>query len=375
MSTPAPATQKAAGAPHHQYPLRLGVAKQPLDFNELRGYDSIIDTRSPAEFALDHLPGAVSYPVLDNDERVRIGTLYKQTSSFDAKKAGAVLVARNIARYLETHLHDKPKNWRPLVYCWRGGARSAAMTHILRQVGWDAMQLEGGYKQWRAMLVRDLDHLARTIRFTAVCGRTGSGKSRLLESLHANGAQVLDLEALAAHKGSVLGDLPDRPQPSQKYFESTIWATLSQFDAAKPVFVEAESKKIGGLRVPQTLIEQMWAGDCIELSTPDQLRLPLLREEYAHLIANPVLLSAKLDCLQALHSKEKIASWHKLVNNAEWDLLVQDLLVAHYDPAYDKSMFRHYTNIAQSHLIVLDGIGAASFTDAAKHAIAVQQHG
>ncbi len=375
MSNPVPVTSVPAEPPSRQLPPRLGVVKQPLSFAELAGYDAIIDTRSPAEFALDHIPGAISYPVLDNDERMTIGTLYKQTSSFDAKKAGAVLVARNIAHYLETQFHDKPKNWRPLVYCWRGGTRSAAMTHVLRQVGWNAMQLEGGYKQWRAMLVHDLDNLAQSFRFTAICGRTGSGKSRLLDALHAAGAQVLDLEALAAHKGSVLGDLPDRPQPSQKRFESTIWATLSQFDAGRPVFVEAESKKIGGLRVPQALIEQMWAGECIELSTPDQLRIPLLRDEYAHLIANPTLLSNKLDFLKALHSNERIASWHTLVNSAEWDLLVHDLLVAHYDPAYDKSMFRHYRNIGRSHVIVLQGIDTGAFSDAAAETIAAPQAG
>ena len=350
-------------------PIRPGMVRQPLSFVDLACFDCIIDTRSPAEYALDHIPGAISCPVLNNDERDQVGTLYKQTSRFDAKKLGATLVARNIANHIETLFQNKPIKWRPLIYCWRGGARSGAMTHVFRQIGWDAGQLEGGYKQWRASLVLDLDRLAASIQFIAVCGRTGSGKSRLLDALFAKDAQVLDLERLATHKGSVLGDLPDQPQPSQKRFESTIWATLSKFDASQPVFVEAESKKIGVLRVPQALITKMWTGACVDLATVDPLRVPLLREEYAHLIANPALLSAKLDCLQGLHTKEKIAAWHTMVRQAQWDDLVTELLMAHYDPAYDQSMFRHYVNIGCAERINLDDIDQTAFGRAADQAI------
>ncbi len=365
MATQSEPTQPSDRPP----PIRSGMVRQPLSFADLAGYDCIIDTRSPAEYALDHIPGAISCPVLGDDERAQVGTLYKQTSRFDAKKLGATLVARNIAIHIETLFQNKPIKWRPLIYCWRGGARSAAMTHVFRQIGWDATQLEGGYKQWRASLVVDLDRLAASIHYIAVCGRTGSGKSRLLDVLCAKGAQVLDLERLAAHKGSVLGDLPDQPQPSQKRFESMIWATLSKFDSSQPVFVEAESKKIGVLRVPQALMTKMWFGACVDLATADPLRIPLLREEYAHLIANPALLSAKLDCLQDLHPKEKIASWHAMVQQGRWDDLVHDLLLAHYDPAYDKSMFRHYVNIGRAERIELDRIDPAGFAHAADAAI------
>jgi tRNA 2-selenouridine synthase len=365
----APTTSAAPPAP------RLGIVRQPLRYADLQTYDAIIDTRSPAEFALDHVPGAISCPVLDNDERVIVGTLYKQTSRFDAKKVGAALVAKNIARHIETQFHDKPKSWRPLIYCWRGGARSGAMTHILRQIGWDAGQLEGGYKQWRAMLVRDLATLAGQFQFIVICGKTGSGKSRLLEALTscngANTAQVLDLELLAAHKGSVLGDLPDQPQPSQKMFESQIWAALASFDSARPVFVEAESKKVGKLQVPDALIQAMWQGKCIILESDDKLRVPLLREEYAHLIANPQLLNFKLDCLRDLHANEKIAAWHDAVSAQNWDDLVHDLLITHYDPAYTKSMFRNYQNLANATKISLASIDTAGFNLAAAAALRV----
>jgi len=359
--------------PAARYPAKPGAVRLPLSLVDLQGYSTIIDARSPAEWLLDRLPGALSYAVLDDAERIRVGTLFKQTSSFDAKKVGGALVARNIARHLESAFADKPKNWRPLIYCWRGGSRSGAFTHILRQIGWDAMQLEGGYKRWRAQVVRDLDQLPSALAFVAVCGRTGSGKSRLLNALAARGAQVLDLEGLAVHKGSVLGDLPDQPQPSQKMFESSIWAELSGFAPDRPVFVEAESKKIGVLRVPDALLAQMWQGECIDLVTPQALRVPLLTAEYVHLINDPTLLSYKINCLRALHSTAQIDAWHQLVADQAWDSLVGELLDAHYDPAYDRSMFRNYRKIGNATRVALAGITAADFDAAACEVLDAQR--
>jgi tRNA 2-selenouridine synthase len=351
-------------------PFRLSLGKHTLQDMNLHKFDTIIDVRTPLEFALDHIPGAINCPVLSNEERVVVGTRYKQTTSFDAKKIGAAMVAKNIAAILENQFHDKPKNWRPLIYCWRGGARSGAMTHIFRQIGWDAQQLDGGYKLWRASLVKSLVELPSRFQFIAICGKTGSGKSRLLQAIAANGAQMLDLEALAEHKGSVLGDNPDTPQPSQKMFESLIWHALSNFEATKPVYVEAESKKIGRLQLPDALMTEMWAGQCIVLDTDDTLRLPLLREEYAHLIANPTLLHYKLDCLASLHSSEKIASWHDAVNRGDFDALISDLLVAHYDPAYMKSMFRNYQHLANAKTVILHAIVSDGFEKAAEQLLA-----
>ncbi|MBS0312362.1 MAG: tRNA 2-selenouridine(34) synthase MnmH, partial [Proteobacteria bacterium] len=219
----------------------------PVTVADLPAYTDIIDVRSPGEFSEDHIPGAVNLPVLDDAERERVGTLYKQISSFEAKKVGAALVSRNIAKHLDAWFIDKPKSYRPLVYCWRGGSRSGSLTHVLQKIGFGAVQLEGGYKAYRRHVVAELDRLPALLTYRVVCGPTGSGKSRLLQALADAGAQVLDLEALAAHRGSLLGALPDQPQPSQKSFESAIWFALSRFDSAHPVFVESESKKIGAL--------------------------------------------------------------------------------------------------------------------------------
>ncbi|MBI3140620.1 MAG: tRNA 2-selenouridine(34) synthase MnmH [Rhodocyclales bacterium] len=311
-------------------------------------FDEIIDVRSPAEYAEDHVPGAISCPVLSNEERALVGTIYKSQSPFDAKKIGAALVARHIGEHLEARFLDKPRSWRPLVYCWRGGKRSGAMTHVLRQVGWHACALEGGYKSYRRHVVAELAELPRRYAYRVVTGATGSGKSRLLEALAARGAPVLDLEALAAHKGSVLGGLPDEPQPSQKMFESRLLAALHRLDPARPAFVEAESRKIGVLQVPDALLEAMRAGPCLRIEASQAARIAFLIRDYDYFLADPAALMQKLDCLQGLQSAETLARWRALVAAGDWPALVGELLEKHYDPLYHRSQGRNYVHFADA---------------------------
>src|SRR5918992_4982591 len=290
-------------------------------------FDTVIDVRSPAEYAEDHIPGAISAPVLDDAERAQVGTLYKQVSAFEAKKLGAALLAKNAAHHIQEIFQIQPKSWRPLIYCWRGGKRSGAMAHILREIGWNADTLEGGYKAYRRWVVQQLEDLPGKFDFRVIHGPTGSGKSRLLTALKRAGAQVLDLEDLAAHRGSVLGNLPDRPQPSQKMFESLLLKELSALDASRPVFVEGESKKIGELQVPEALMSRMRASSCILLETTLETRVDLLLEEYRHFLGDPKALDTQLDCLAALHGREKIAQWKSLAARGEWREFVSRLLV------------------------------------------------
>ena len=349
---------------------RIGVQILPLSYQSLQKFDAVIDTRSPAEFAEDHLPGATNCPVLDNEQRIQVGTRHKQTSAFDAKKLGAGLVARNIANHIDTQFADKPKGWKPLIYCWRGRTRSGAMTHILRTIGWNAAQLEGGYKAWRAQVRADLETLPLQFSYRVICGRTGSGKSRLLDALAAQGAQVLDLERLAAHKGSVLGNLPDEAQPSQKMFDSRIWLDLCRFNSTLPVYVEAESRKVGLLRVPEIMISAMHQGTCFEAVTPAPLRAKLLREEYAHLIANRDLLFFKLDCIKSLHSAERILEWKTLATNGKWDDFVASMLEHHYDPAYSRSMFSNYQGAQTATPLEVNDISPHGFAEVARRLLA-----
>ncbi len=333
---------------------------------QLTDFDEIVDVRSPAEFALDHVPGAENCPVLDDEERARVGTIYARESPFKAKSLGSALVARNIAHHVEGRFADKAKNWRPLIYCWRGGQRSAAMTIVLRQVGWDAKRLVGGYKAYRRHVVAEIDRLAPQLSLRVVCGPTGSGKSELLRALGAAGAQVLDLEELAAHRGSVLGELPDKAQPTQKMLESRIWQALTRFDPCQPVFVEAESKKIGNLRVPETLVQRMWLSECVRVEASAEARIALLFREYAHFTRDPAALHSKLDCLTALHGRERIARWKQLAATGDWAAFLTGILADHYDPAYNKSTVAHYPRLAQANAVRISSGDLSEYAFAAR---------
>ena len=333
----------------------------PQALQELDRFDAIIDVRSPGEFAIDHVPGAINAPVLDDAERAEIGTLHKQVSAFDARRRGAALVAANIARHLEGQFSDRPRNWRPLVYCWRGGQRSGALATVMARIGWPAARLEGGYQAFRRGVLADLDTLPERVTLRVLCGTTGSGKSRLLTALRDTGAQVLDLEQLANHRGSVLGGMPKSPQPSQKMFETRIWHALRGFDPSLPVFVESESRKVGNLRVPDALIARMRASDCIVLDLPRAQRVRLLREEYLHYEETPADLLAQLECLTALHGRSTIDAWKALTLGGQWDQLVDRLLVEHYDPAYHRSIERNFTQLASARRVFAEHAGPDAF--------------
>lgn len=335
--------------------------------DQLFEYTQIIDVRSPAEFEEDHVPGAINCPVLSNEERITVGTLYKQVSPFDAKKVGAALVAKNIARHIEEQFSQHDKSWRPLIYCWRGGSRSGAMTHILRQVGWQASQLHGGYKVYRGRVLAELAELPGTFRYRVICGATGSAKSRLLEQIAAQGGQVLDLEGLACHKGSVLGVLPNQPQPAQKMFESRVWNALRQFDVAKPVFIEAESKKIGKLRLPEALFDAMAAsGEVIQIHAPVQARVDFLLRDYDYFLKDPASLQTQLDYLFRLHGHAVINRWKEWAEKGEWNTLVTELLVMHYDPSYTRSTPHNLSGFAQARTLDLSQLSTAELSQAAK---------
>ena len=330
---------------------------QLANVSQLSDYDEIIDVRSPAEFTEDHIPGAISAPVLNNTERERIGTLYVQVSPFEAQRQGAALIARNIAMHLENKFHERPREWKPLVYCWRGGQRSGAMAHILAQVGWRVGQFQGGYKTYRRHVIDELEILPARFQFRVICGATGSGKSRLLQSLQAQGAQVLDMEMLAQHRGSLLGNLPDQIQPAQKMFETRLWDALRHFDANRPVFVEAESRKIGVLSIPTSLLERIRQAECIAIEAAMPARVKLLMEDYAHFLNDAELLKSSLAPLLELHGHKVIEQWHEMALHGEWPALVADLLSRHYDPAYLRSTANNFSclkDARQLHLTALD---------------------
>jgi tRNA 2-selenouridine synthase len=326
----------------------------------------VIDVRTPAEYAQDHLPGAVNHPVLSDEERVLVGTINRQSGSFEANVKGAALVAANIAAMLAGPLADKPRGWDPLLYCWRGGSRSWSLAAVLARIGWRVALLDGGYRSYRQRVVGDIDTLSASLAFMVVAGPTGSGKTRVLQMAAQQGAQMLDLEALASHRGSVLGSVPGSPQPSQKAFDALLWRELRAFDPSRPVLVESESRKIGQLHLPESLMTRMRASPCVKLDVPVDVRISLLRGQYPHLEEDREALKQRLDRLVPLYQDKRVGEWRALADAGQWDQLVRRLLLEHYDPAYHRSMLRNYGQIGEAASISLLAATDDALADAAE---------
>ncbi|WP_373354936.1 tRNA 2-selenouridine(34) synthase MnmH [Pseudoroseicyclus sp. CXY001] len=327
------------------------------------GFDDVIDVRSPAEFAEDHVPGAISLPVLSNEERATVGTIYAQESPFRARKVGAALVARNSADHIAGPLADRTGGWRPLVYCWRGGQRSNSFASILSQIGWRAEVVEGGYRSWRRLVSAFLYEAELPLRLVLLDGDTGTAKTELLHRLKARGRPVLDLEGLAHHRGSLLGPMPGG-QPAQKGFETALAMALAALPPGAVVLAEAESSKIGSLTLPPALWKAMGAAPRIVLSAPLDARARYLAEAYADIAADRAGLAEKLLPLARIRGHEVIERWLELSAAGADVALAEALMVEHYDPAYAKSRAaRDFVTLGEVAAGTLDGPGLEAAAD------------
>jgi tRNA 2-selenouridine synthase len=309
------------------------------DLDELP-FDEVIDARSPAEYAEDHLPGAVSLPVLDDAERARVGTVYTRESRFQARRLGAALVARNVAAHLEGYLAGKPARYRPLVYCWRGGQRSGAFATILAQIGWQVGVIEGGWRSYRRLVVRLLYETPFPAPVRLIDGNTGTAKTAILQQVAALGGQVIDLEGLAAHRGSIFGQPPGTVQPSQKRFEGALAQAVARLDPSRPVLIEAESSRIGALRLPPKLWLAMCAAPRLRIEAPLSARASWLARAYADLTGDGEALAARLAALAPFHPRARIADWQTLAAEGRFEALAAELMQAHYDPRYARARAR-----------------------------------
>ena len=333
---------------------------------QLDSFSTVIDARSESEYGLDRLPGACNWPTLNDAQRHEVGTEYVQISAFDARKRGAVYAARNIAAHIERECGDKPKAWHPLIYCWRGGQRSGSLSLVLGQIGFNVKLVEGGYKAFRAAMVQDTIRLAPQFHYKVICGPTGSGKTRLLHTLNAVGAQTLDLEALAEHRSSVLGLIPGQPQPSQKQFEMRVWNALRKLDPTRPVYVESESKKVGNVSVPDAVMRAIRDGDCLLLDLPVQERVQLLLEDYDFFAKDPAFFCERLNVLTDLRGQAVIGAWKTQVMSADKTQLahvVRELLEVHYDPGYLSSTKRNYQKFSAHFLIAVRALSMLRNTE------------
>ena len=326
------------------------------------GHDTVIDVRSPAEYAEDHVPGAINLPVLNNEERAKVGTIYVQDSPFKARKLGAALVFRNAATHIEQRLSHHEGHWRPLVYCWRGGQRSGSFTWMLQQIGWRADVVQGGYQTYRRLVYRAMYEDALTHRLVLLDGFTGTAKTEILNAVADLGGQVLDLEGMAGHRGSLLGDRPGG-QPSQKAFESRIACALAGMDPARPVLVEAEANKIGARSIPPAVWEAMKHAPRLDVEAAFEARCDYLLRAYEDILSNGPKLSEKLDQLRAHRSNAMDDGWQALIAAGDKAALTASLMRDHYDPAYQKARGRYAVNslgTVKAQTLDTDGIQAVA---------------
>lgn len=348
----------AAHSPCHNH-AKLGpslitpLKELSVSLEHLPDFDEIVDVRTPLEFSEDHIPGAINAPVLENEERVAVGTLYAQVSAFEATRVGAAIVARNIARHLDTTFADRPRGWRPLVYCWRGGKRSESLTVWFNLMGWQARRLDGGYKTYRRSVLDALSTWPRRFDYVVLAGSTGSGKTRLLRALAQAGAQALDLERLAAHRGSLLGAISGEQQPSQKAFDTALLEALRGLTPERPVFIEAESRTIGRVTLPEALLGAMHRSRCVLVRAHRDERIAFLLDDYAHLFDAPDAFKAQLMKLIGLHSRERVSHWCRLIDEHARAALFSELIELHYDPAYARSSTGHFVELPRAPQFVL----------------------
>ena len=304
-------------------------------------YDTIIDVRSPFEFEIDHIVGAINCPILYDDERQKVGTIYKQISSFKAKIIGSSLSAKNIAFHIEKEFLEKKGSWKPLIYCWRGGQRSKAFSIVLSEVGWRTYQLSGGYKEYRNDIIKYLDNIGMKLKIILISGKTGSAKTKILHSIRDQGAQILDLEGLARHKGSLLGAIPNLKQPSQKFFESLLFYEINKLNLKKNIFIEAESSKVGNVHIPKSIWSNMILSKRIEVVADVNTRAKFLIDDYHYMCKNPILIKPMIKGLKSRLSNNLIDSWEKLIDEKKWFELTKSFLENHYDSSYASNTIKN----------------------------------
>lgn len=338
---------------------------EAADPTAITKFDAVIDVRSPAEFAEDHIPGAINLPVLNNEERALVGTTYVQESRFKARRIGAALVAKNIAFHLETVRADEPASFEPLVYCWRGGQRSNAMATVFSQIGWRTHVLKGGYRTYRRRVQAKLYGDPLSLKIILLDGETGCGKTAILKELSQRGVQTLDLEALAQHRGSLFGAFAGQRQPSQKMFESRLLAEIEKVVPSKPVLIEAESSKVGSRTLPPALWQAMLDAPRIELWAPRHERARYLVSAYDDIVLDREKLDQVLKTLPLYPGKKRLAAWSELADAGDFAGVAEAVVEQHYDPAYVRSRrIKERPRLAKIELVSLSEADRSKAADA-----------
>jgi tRNA 2-selenouridine synthase len=301
----------------------------------------IIDVRSPCEFVAERIPQAVNIPLLTDQERAEVGTVYAQAGEIVARRLGLKFIAPKIPEIVDRIVELKNHNSSLVVHCWRGGLRSEAVASFLSIVGIDCWRLSGGYKAWRNMVLKEFESDPYPCNSVVLQGRTGAGKTDLLNLLEKSGAQILDLEKLAQHRGSLFGELGLSGQPTQKNFEGMLWERM-QMVCDAPLFIEAEGRKIGNLTLPDFIMRRINSGRRILVTSSTDLRVKRIVSAYLP-ESNPELVARAKSILPLLTSrlsKQIVSEIHRLAGQGDFSELVEKLLVQYYDPLYDAKISR-----------------------------------
>jgi tRNA 2-selenouridine synthase len=339
------------------------------DLDALKKFDLIIDARSPREFAEDHLPGAINLPVVFDDEYAEVGTTHR-TDPMRAYQIGVAYSLKNIARHLELPFFRTSRRISILVYCFRGGKRSKLWTDTLETIGYKVDRLPTGWKGYRNWVRQTLDEVPTHLQLNVLSGPTGCGKTRLLLALREAGAQVIDLEALASHRGSIIGAIPGRTQPSQKFFDSLLLAEIGRLDLAEQVWIESESKRIGRVQLPAALFHRMHGGRLFAVETPMSQRIAMWRREYPHFERDPTGLVIQLSHLKALVSGATLEKWVAMAERRDIDVLFESIMLDYYDPAYFRSTKKNYVHTEHAIKIQLETLDSAYLANIARRLIA-----
>ena len=323
-------------------------------------YNIIIDVRTPLEFKEDHIPNSINYPVLTNKQRHEIGIEYKE-NSFLAKKVGASIISSNISKIINKIKFDKKQ--KILIYCWRGGLRSLSLYLVLKQIGYDVILLDGGYKNYRRFVVKFFETSCEKYKFNQIMGVTGVGKTLFIKELSKN-YQVIDFEGLANHKGSILGNIPNKNQPSQKYFETLIYEKLNSFNSKKNIWVEAESIKVGKLSIPSKIWKNMPLGKNVKIISSLEERVRFILKDYKYFTNTPTLMKEALKVLKKIIPKEEFLMIEENLKKKEYFQFVKSLIEYHYDRVYKKTRAENVSNIFNE--IYLDKINLLNIKKAIK---------
>jgi len=293
----------------------------------------VIDVRTPKEFEEGHIPGAYNIPIFSNEERVVVGTLYKKSGKEVAVMHGLKFVGPKMYDFVaqaKKLLKGKGKN--VLVHCWRGGMRSESMAWLFNIAGIKADILDGGYKSYRSFIREDFSNKKRLI---VLGGYTGSGKTELLHELQGRGEQVLDLEGLANHKGSVYGGLGQEPQPTNEQFENNTWNVWNSFDDNKVIWVEDESRSVGSVGINTPLYNQMFNSQVLFIDVPRKERVKRLVDEYACFSKEDLLMLSER--IEKRLGGNNVKALKEAMKESKFDL-VAEITLLYYDKAYDKGL-------------------------------------